>query len=113
MASISVARFRRSSQPGKTEVYFHQHHINLALTSVVLGCQQLQPLNHIPRRLLVLYANMAEELRALINSTIAEEMRSVEVEDAKYFQDQRIKWESRPRPRAAKKASLLEKKSRK
>ncbi len=113
MASISVARTRRLPQPGKTEVYQKQNYINLALQNVVLGCQQIEPLNIIPRSLLVLYANMAEELRALINTTIAEEMRSVESEDAKYFQDQRIKWESRPRPRPGKKLQLSGKKIRK
>src|SRR5579871_5629514 len=102
MATISVARSRRLPQPGKTEVYQKQNYINLALQNVVLGCQQIEPLNIIPRSLLVLYANMAEELRALINTTIAEEMRSLEAEEAKYFQNQRLKWESRPRPRARK-----------
>ena len=113
MASISVARTRRSPQPGKTEVYQKQNYINLALQNVVLGCQQIEPLNIIPRSLLLLYANMAEELRALINATITDEMRSVEVEDAKHFQDQRIKWESRPRPQPGKRLQASGKKIRK
>ena len=51
-----------------------------------------------PRGFLTLYANMAEELRALINCKIMDSMDGVEMEDAKFFQDERLRWEDRPHP---------------
>ncbi len=102
MASISVARPRRSPQPGKLAVYQQQASINLALENVVLGCQQLQPLNIIARGHLIQYANMAEELRALINRRIMDDMMHIENRDAKHLQDERLKWEARPYPRVSK-----------
>lgn len=41
---------------------------------------------------------MAEELRALINCKIMDSMDGVEMEDAKFFQDERLRWEDRPHP---------------
>ena len=103
MANASVLRLRRSPQPGKLQIYQQQNALNLALENFVLSCQQLQTLNMVPRQFLTLYANMAEELRALINSKIIEAMRPIEAEDAKHFQQERLKWEARPYPRMAKK----------
>ncbi len=110
MATLSVARPRRSPQPGKLEVYQQQASINLALENVVLGCQQLQPLNIVPRGFLTLYANMAEELRALINRRIMDNMMHIENRDAKRLQDERLKWERRPYPQARKKVRPSERK---
>ena len=98
MASISVAPIRRSPQPGKQQLYQQQVFINRALAHVVIGCQEIQSLHIIPRSFTELYANMAQELCALINSRIAEEMRPIEDVDAQHFQQERLKWESRPRP---------------
>ncbi len=102
MAALSVARSRRSPQPGKLELYEQQAFLNREIENVILTCRQIQKLNIIPRHFLDLYANMAQELRALINSRIMEEMRPVEDNEALYFQQERIKWESRPRPRLKK-----------
>ncbi len=96
MARSSVSPTRHSPQPGKLQVYQQQASINLALENVVLGCQQLEPLNIIPRGFLIHYANMAEELRALMNRRIMEDMAPIENRDAKHLQDERLKWESRP-----------------
>jgi hypothetical protein len=104
MAKDSVARSRRSPQPGKLQIYQQQYSANLALENVILSCQQLQTLNIIPRGFLTLYTNMAEELRAVINCRIMEDMHPIEARDAKYFQDERLKWESRAYPRIRKKS---------
>ncbi len=96
MARSSVSPSHRLPQPGKLAVYQQQASINLALENVVLGCQQLEPLNIIPRGFLIHYANMAEELRSLINRRILEDMAPIENRDAKRLQDERLKWESRP-----------------
>src|SRR5579871_5990070 len=111
MATLSVARPRRSPQPGKLEVYQQQASINLALENVVLGCQQLQTLNIVPRGFLVQYANMAEELRALINRRIMDDMMHIENRDAKHLQDERLKWESRPYPQVRRKILSSRKKA--
>ncbi len=111
MATLSVARPRRSPQPGKLEVYQQQASINLALENVVLGCQQLQTFNIVPRGFLVHYANMAEELRALINRRIMDNMMHIENQDAKYLQDERLRWEARPYPRVPRRARESKKRS--
>lgn len=102
MAALSVARTRPLPQPGKLQIYQQQYSMNLALENFVFGCRQLQTLNIIPRGFLVLYANMAEELRSLMNCQITERMQPIEATDAKRFQDERLKWESRPYPRIGK-----------
>jgi hypothetical protein len=103
MARTSLLRPRRSPQPGKLQLYQQQYALNLALENFVLGCQQLQTLNLVPRQFLTVYTNMAEELRTLINSKINETMRPIEAEDARHFQRERLKWDSRPYPKIAKK----------
>ena|SRR5579871_970422 len=103
MASISVARSRRSPQPGKLELYQQQVFLNHELENVVLAFRQIETLNIVPRSFLNLYANMVQELRALVNSRIIEELRPIEENDAAYFQRERIKWEARPRPRLQRK----------
>ncbi len=102
MATFSVAPPRCLPQPGKLQVYQQQVSINLAIENIVLGCQQLQTLNIIPRGFLVHYVNMAEELRALINRRIMDDMMHIENRDAKRLQDERLKWEARPYPRVPK-----------
>jgi len=102
VAKNSVARTHHSPQLGKLQIYQQQYSANLALENMLLSCQQLQTLNVIPRGFLTLYANMAEELRALVNCKIMDAMHPVEMRDAKYFQDERLKWESRPYPRVRK-----------
>lgn len=102
MARQIVHRLRPFPQAKKLQLYQQQYSLNLALENVVLNCQQLQTLNIIPRGFLTLYANMAEELRALINSEIMDSMHGIEDDDAKYYQDERLKWERRPYPRIRK-----------
>ena len=101
MAKEIFHRLRRLPQ-AKLQIYQQQYSLNLALENVILGCQQLQTLNIIPRGFLDLYANMAEELRSLINCKIMDSMDGIEMQDAKYFQDERLKWEDRPYPRIRK-----------
>lgn len=98
MAKEIFHRLRRLPQ-AKLQIYQQQYSLNLALENVILGCQQLQTLNIVPRGFLTLYANMAEELRALINCKIMDIMDGIEMQDAKFFQDERLKWEARPYPR--------------
>ena len=102
MAKDILNRLRRLPQANKLQIYQQQYSLNLALENVILGCQQLQTLNIVPRGFLTLYANMAEELRALINCKIMDSMHAIEMQDAKYFQDERLKWEARPYPRIRK-----------
>lgn len=101
MAEEIVHRLRRLPQ-AKTAIYTQLSAANLALENVILGCQQLQTLNIVPRGFLTLYVNMAEELRALINCKIMGSMDGIEMQDAKFFQDERLKWEDRPYPRIRK-----------
>ena len=115
MAKEIFHRLRRLPQ-AKLQIYQQQCAANLAIENLILNCQQLQTFNIIPRGFLDLYANMAEELRALINCKIFDTMRAIEEEDAKHFQDLRLKWEERPYPRIRKplqkRALLPSKKSR-
>lgn len=101
MAKDILNRLRRLPQ-AKLQIYQQQCAANLAIENLILNCQQLQTFNIIPRGFLTLYANMAEELRALINSKIMDHMHAIEDADAKYFQDERLRWEDRPYPRIRK-----------
>lgn len=105
MAEPSVPRLHRLPQ-AKLQIYQQQYATNLAIENLILNCQQLQTFNIIPRGFLTLYANMAEELRALVNSKIMDHMHAIEDDDAKYFQDERLKWEARPYPRIRKPQKL-------
>jgi hypothetical protein len=101
VAKTSVTRPHRLPQPGKLQIYQQQYSLNLALENVIFSCQQLQTLTIIPRGFLALYANMAEELRTLINCKIIETMLPIESADAKRFQNARLKWETRPYPQTS------------
>lgn len=107
MAGNSVTGSRRSPQPGKLQLYQQLYALNLALENFVLGCKQLQTINIVPRRFLAMYADMAEELRTLVNLRIHQTMRPIEEDDAIHFQRERLKWDSRPYPRSQKSTTLI------
>ena len=101
MAKDILNRLRRLPQ-AKLQIYQQQCAANLAIENLILSCQQLQTFNIVPRGFFTLYANMARELAALINCKIFDGMHAIEEEDAKFFQDERLRWEDRPYPRIRK-----------
>lgn len=102
MARNSVTAIPPSPQPGKLQIYQQQCSVNLALENVILSCRQLQTIKTIPRNFFAHYANLAEELRTLINCKLAETMYPVEEKAARHLERLRLQWESRPYPKIKK-----------
>lgn len=101
MAKDILNRLRRLPQ-AKTAIYTQLSAANLAIENLILNCEQLKTFNVVPRGFLKLYGDMAQELRALLNCRLMEDMLPIEMQDAKYFQDERLRWEDRPYPRIRK-----------